>query len=133
MASFKEQSFAERRAAAEEARKAKLEAFKARPGKDDPKVQERIRERQATLKAREERAAERERLRLIALAEQEAEDARQAAIREQERIAAEEAKIAEEAARKAEKLKDAARVIADEAERKAARDARYAARKARQR
>jgi Family of unknown function (DUF6481) len=106
--------------AAAAAKKAALERFRAKPGPDDPAV----REQQAALKAisdaRELRAAERK-------AAREAEAARQAA--------EEAARAAEQAAREEEERRlaaeAAARAVALEAERKAARDARYAARKAR--
>jgi hypothetical protein len=106
--------------AAVAAKQAALDRFRARPGPDDPAVREQQAARKAISDAREVRIAERQ-------AAREAEAARQAA--EQA------AKAAEQAAREAEERRltaeTAARAVALEAERKAARDARYAARKAR--
>jgi len=117
MAAPKHMDFNERRKAAQEARQAQLEKFRAQPKPDDPKVAEKIAERAAVMQARETRLAERK-------AAREAE-AKRLAAEEAARIAAEKARIAEEAARKA------AEERALEAQRKASRDARYAARKAR--
>ena len=114
---FKDSGFADRLSAAANAQKAKLEKFKARPGPDDPTVLERQAARQEMLRAREAREAEREAERIKRLAE---EEAARKAFEESEaiRIEAEyQARIAREAELEAEK--------------KAARDARYAARKAR--
>ena len=109
MTAYKDKDFGERLSTAAAARKATLEKFRAKPGPDDPAVAERRAARQALVVAREARLAERE-------AARKAEKAREAA-RE------------EEAARQAAEQTD--RDVALEAERKAARDARYAARKAR--
>ena len=117
MAGFKEAGFNERMSAAAEAKKAMLEKFRAKPGADDPAFLEKQAARQAIREAREARAAERKAAKLAA--EAEAKAAREAAAKaEEERLAAEQAEREAEAAR----LK---------AEQKAARDARYAARKAR--
>ena len=109
MTAYKDKDFGERLSAAAAARKATLERFRAKPGPDDPAVAERRAARQALVVAREARVAERE--------------------------AARKAEAAREAAREAEAARQAAeqtdRDAALEAERKAARDARYAARKAR--
>jgi uncharacterized protein DUF6481 len=102
-------SFSDRLNAAAAAKKAALERFHARPGPDDPAVREQQAARKAISEAREVRMAERK-------AAREAETARQAA---------------EQAARETEEQRLAAEAVALEAERKAARDARYAARKAR--
>lgn len=126
MAIFKEKGFAERRQSAVEARKALLEKFKARPSEDDPEVQARRAEREAIAQARAQREAEKQRLKKEK-AEREARD-------RAEREAAAAAKAEAEAAQKALSEEDlVSRLLADEAERKAKRDARYAARKARQR
>ena len=117
MAAFKGSTFKDRAEAAASAKKALLEAFKKRPPADDPAVQARIAERRAVLEARAQRDAERQR--------QRAEDeARRLAEEEAHRRATEEeiARRAAEAAARDEQIR---------AERKAARDARYAARKAR--
>ena len=115
MAGPKDKSFAERREAAKDAKKALISHFRARPAKDDPAVVEREAQRLSTSKAREERAKAR-----AAARKAEAEVAAQRAQEEAERAAAE---------RRAE----ADRAVSLLAEQKAARDARYAARKARRR
>lgn len=131
MAVYREKDFHERRNAANDAKKALLEKFKARPAADDPQVLARQAERKAILEARAIREAEKERLKQERLAREAKERA------EREAAEAEARRIAEEAAREEAKLREAeeneriARVLADEAERKAKRDARYAARKAR--
>jgi hypothetical protein len=109
---FKGSKYEDRRDAAAEAKKALIERFKARPPADDPAVLARAAERKAIQEAREIRAAERARLKAE-------DDARRAL----------EAAAAEEAEKRAAEL--AARDEAIRAERKAARDAKYAARKAR--
>jgi hypothetical protein len=120
MAGFKGGLYSERADASAKAKQALLEKFKAKPPPDDPEVLARAAERKAIAEARDLRAGERR-------VAKEADDARKAA----ERAAADleaQARVAEEAARAADKL------VRDEqlkAERKAARDARYAARKAR--
>ena len=116
MASFKEATFGDRKSAAEQARKALLEKFRAKPGPDDPAVLKRQEERKAIAEAREVRAAERR--------------AARAAADEAERLAREAAAKAEEErlAREAEEHAEAERQL--KAAQKAARDARYAARKA---
>jgi hypothetical protein len=106
-------NFGDRLNAAAAAKKAMLERFHARPGPDDPAVKEQRAARKAISDAREIRTAERK-------AAREAEAKRQAA--EQAAREAEERRLATEAA---------AQAVALEAQRKAARDARYAARKAR--
>lgn len=106
-------NFDDRLSAAAAAKQALLERFRARPTVGDPAWEEQQAALKAVADARDVRNAERK-------AAKEAEAARlaaeQAARRTQEQIAAAEAK---------------ARLLALEAERKAARDARYAARKAR--
>lgn len=124
MASFKEKSFAERRQTADEARKALLSRFKARPSDDDPEVQKKKAERLAIAEAREQREAERKRLKL----EKAEQEAREKAERE---AAAELEANAEALARESAEKEMIAKLLADEAERKEKRDARYAARKAR--
>jgi hypothetical protein len=106
-------NFDDRLSAAAAAKQALLERFRARPGVGDPAWEEQQAALKAIADARDVRNAERK-------AAKEAEAARVAAElaaqRTQQQIAAAEAK---------------ARALALEAERKAARDARYAARKAR--
>jgi hypothetical protein len=115
MAGFKQPDFVERQQAAAKARKAALEAFRAKTA--DPALAERLTERTA-------RAAERstiKKAREIEKAEKTARDA------EQSEQAKREAAIAAERAR----IETADREIALQVEQKAARDARYAARKSR--
>ena len=113
-------NLSDRLGAAAAAKKAAVAQFQARPAPDDPVVKERQAARKAISDARDLRAAERK-------AAREAEVARQ--------IAEQAAKAADQAAREAEERQLAASAAAQEtaleAERKAARDARYAARKAR--
>lgn len=109
---FKEPSFADRQAAAQNAKKNILEKFKAKPGPDDPAVLKKAAERQAQAAARAEAQKQREAARVEKLA-RDAELAAQAAA-EARRLQAE--KETAEAELKAQQ--------------KAARDARYAARKA---
>ena len=106
-------NFDDRLSAAAAAKQALLERFRSRPTAGDPAWIEQQAALKAIADARDARAAERK-------AAKEAEAARLAA-EEAERRAQAQAAAAE--ARK--------RAAADEAERKAARDARYAARKAR--
>lgn len=118
MPAFKD-NFSDRLSTAAKARQAMLEKFRAQPKPDDPAVKERLAAQVATAQAREARVAERK-------AQKEAERlAHEAEVKrlEAERIAAE---------------KEARRVEGEQAlallaEQKAARDARYAARKARKR
>jgi hypothetical protein len=114
---FKETSVADRRNTAAAARQAMLEKFKAKTRLDDPAVQARLAERAAVAKARDERIAERKAQKEAERIAREAEAKRH----EEERIAA------EKEARRIE----GEQAIALLAEQKAARDARYAARKAR--
>jgi hypothetical protein len=118
MKGFKEKTFADRLQEAAEARKTALERFRSRPSSDDPEVVRRREERLRIARAREERDAARK-------AQKEAEAAARA-----EREAAETAERAARARRDA--VETLIRDAAEAAERKAARDARYAARKARQ-
>jgi hypothetical protein len=115
-------SFDDRLSAAANAKKAQLEKFRARSGANDPAFAERQAARQAISVARDARAAERNATRLAGLA------------READEKAARDAAVeAEDVARAAEVARQAADDVTVQAERKAARDARYAARKARPR
>ncbi|HWE15571.1 MAG TPA: DUF6481 family protein [Hyphomicrobiaceae bacterium] len=118
MKGFKEKTFADRLQEAATARKVALERFRARPAADDPEVVKRREERMAIAAAREAREAERR-------AAKEAE-----AVVRAEREAIE--KTEREARERKEAVEKLIRDAAEAAERKAARDARYAARKARQ-
>jgi hypothetical protein len=117
MKSFKGSGFADRLTAAAKAKRAQLDKFRAQPKADDPAVIDRSAARLAASAARDARVAERK-------AARQAADAASKAALESER-AAQAAQDAEAAAERA------IREVALETERKAARDARYAARKAR--
>jgi Family of unknown function (DUF6481) len=116
MSAFKDSDdFNERLSTAAKARQVSLEKFRARPRADDPAVVERQAARLATSQARDTRKA----VRAAETARLEEEAIRQAA---------------EDVARKATvEAEKAAQEVTLGAERKAVRDARYAARKARQR
>jgi hypothetical protein len=131
LALYREQDIFERRNTANEAKRALLERFKAKPAEDDPQVQARRAERQAILEAREKRNAEKEKLKQERLAREAIERAEREAAETAARLAAEEAASAEAKAKEAEEMDRISRLLSDEAERKAKRDARYAARKAR--
>jgi len=118
-------SFAERRKTAQEARLKLLTKFASAPKSTDPAMQERLAARQAAAVARTARRAERDALKA---AENERVLADTAALA----AAAEVHERAEAEARQAEVNNRTACVVADEAARKAERDRRYAARKARQ-
>lgn len=105
--------FTERLQNKAKAKQALIEKLKARPAADDPAVLKRQAERKAIAEAREARAAKR---------------AEEKAKQEAERLAREEAERLEEERRIAEEAVAAAKLLAEQ---KAARDARYAARKAR--
>ena len=117
MAAFKGSTFKDRAEAAAAAKKTLLEGFKARTPADDPAFLARQAARSEVIKAREIRTAERTR--------QKEEDEVRRKTEEEARVKFE----AEEAERKATEA--AARDEAIRNERKQARDARYAARKAR--
>lgn len=117
---FKGDNFRDRATAAAEARKAMAEKFKAAPKPDDPRVQALAAERIAIAEARAARQAEKARQK----AEEAAREAEAARLR-----AIEEARLAAEAAQRA--IEERARQLQILADQKAARDARYAARKAR--
>jgi hypothetical protein len=125
MAGFKETKFNDRLDTAAKARAEQLAKARAKDPRNDPEFAVRQAARVQAAKEREQREAERKAARI---AEQQR-LAEEAAAAERARIEAE--KAAEEE-RKRKQLEMAARVVADEAERKAKRDARYAARKARQ-
>ena len=121
MSGFKDRGFRERLSTASNAKRATTTNFLQRPGLDDPAVIRRKAGRVAVSDARDARRAERDARRL-------ADEVRITAEREAHARAAAEKKAAEEERTAAESAQsDAARMI----EQKAARDARYAARKAR--
>ena len=121
MSGYKGSNFNDRRTAAADAKKARAESFHAnKPAPDDPAVLARQAERRAIIEARDIRNAERK-----VAKEAEAERLR---LQDTARIAAEATAAAEAEARA---IEQATRDEAIKAERKAARDAKYAARKAR--
>ena len=111
MRNLKGTSFDDRLSAAANAKKAELEKFRARSGVNDPAFAERQAARHAISVARDARTAERNASRLASIAHE----------------------AAENAARDAEVARQTAHNVALQADRRAARDARYAARKARSR
>ncbi len=126
MSFIKNNSFQDRRAAAAAAKKELLAKFAARPAADSPEMLAKQAERARIAAEREKRAAERERAKRAEAERLERERIAQ--------VAAEEA--AAEAARRAKEESDQALVkqlLDYEAELKSKRDARYAARKMRQR
>ena len=120
MGVFKDNLYNERQNASAKAKQVLLEKFKAKPAPDDPAVLARAAERRAIADAREIRAAERRAIR-------DAEAVKQAAEQASRELEAQ-ARAAEEARLAAEQV---ARDLQRKAEQQAARDARYAARKAR--
>lgn len=125
----KTNDLSDRRSAAADAKAALLQSYRATMAAGEPTRLARQEERRAISVAREERQAERDRLK------------REEREREQRRIEAEaaERQAAVDAAAQAERERRErvdgliARVVKDEAARKAERDQRYANRKARQR
>jgi Family of unknown function (DUF6481) len=118
MKGFKEKTFSDRLQEASDARKAALERFRTRPAADDPEVIKRREERLRIAQAR----AEREAIRKVQKEAEAAARAEQEAIERAER----------EARERREAIEKVIRDATQAAERKAERDARYAARKARQ-
>ncbi|MBX9930104.1 MAG: hypothetical protein K2Y56_00940 [Methylobacterium sp.] len=123
MGAFDYRNFDDRRKNSASAKQMLLEKFKSRPPADDPEMIAKAEARAAIARAREERAREREAARVAA--EKAAAEEKRA--REEAELAAQIAREEEEARLAAEQK--AAELIA----RKAARDARYAARKAKAR
>jgi hypothetical protein len=128
MSGFRDKDFGDRLSTADSARKAMQQRFQAAAIADDPVLVERKAARQATSAAREIRLAEREAIK-AAEAEREAlERAGKAADQEAREAAERELQLQHEAR---EIVEQAERQVALQLEQKAARDARYAARKAR--
>jgi len=118
MKSFKDPNYRDRIDTANKAKQSALEKFRAKLGEDeDPAVQERKAARQAAAVARDQRAVER----------------KAAKIAEHERAAAERAaaEATDRAERETRAQREAEEKVTLAAQQKAARDARYAARKAR--
>lgn len=128
---FNNANYADRITSAATAKQALVEKLKAKPADDDPDVLRKQAEREAVAAARAKRVAEKEEARRIQLAreaeEKTAKEAAAAAAAAERQALLDQEKAAAESAR----LERAARILADEADRKVARDARYAARKAR--
>lgn len=123
MGAFDFRNFDDRRQHSASAKATLLAKFKARPAPDDPEMVAKAEARRELARARDERTRERE-----------------AARREAERMAAEEKRAREEAELAAQLAREEVeRVAAEERKaaellaKKAARDARYAARKAKAR
>lgn len=108
-----------------------VEKFRSAASRDDPAAQMRAAERRAIAEARLARAADRKNTKLAELAREEREAAKRAEAELVAEVQRLDAVAAEKAARAQAELSLAARVVVDEAARKAARDAKYAARKAR--
>ena len=117
MHGFKPHNFADRRTAAADARQAALEKFRAKTPANDAELAARLAVRQELAAARDARIAEKTELKRI-------EDERA----EIERVARAEQEKIDKAERQ---IREAEEQVVLEAERKAARDARFAARKAR--
>ncbi len=122
MKNKKDNDFADRRSAAADAKAARLDAHRVAKKSAEPTRLARQEERLAVAAARDERQAERARIKL--------EEQERAAL---EKVAADAAAEAEEAARAEAEKKRSSCDAEDEAARKAERDRRYANRKARQR
>ena len=131
----KNTGFADRLSAAAEAKKAQLErAARAKSEAEGPAAVERRTAREAIKVARDARIAERKATKKATKLAIEARHAAAVAAAQVAEAAAREAALkAEQEARDAEYAEQTAREAAVEAERQAARDARYAARKARKR
>ena len=128
MSGFRDKGFGDRLSKADSTLRAMQQRFQAATIADDPALAERKATRQAVSAAREIRPAERETIK-AAEAEREAlERARKAAEQEARETAERQLHVQQEAREIAER---AERQAAVQLEQKAARDARYAARKAR--
>ena len=122
MPSFKDNDIAERREASAQAKKAMLEQFRARQAVSQPASAKRHAERVGVIEAREGRKVAKQAKTKRSAVERQAreQEAAQLAEAQEETRAAESQRKADEAVKRA-------------GEQKAARDARYAARKARRR
>ncbi|MBP1874144.1 hypothetical protein LPJGGPFB_03266 [Ensifer adhaerens] len=125
MRNIRNSELTDRRSAANDAKAALLQAYRAAKEAAEPTQLARQAERQAVAAAREERRINRERVKT-----EERERAQAEAAEREAAIAA--AATAEAEAREAADKNRISRVIEDEAARKAERDRRYANRKARQ-
>ena len=132
MGTFDNTNFSDRIKTSNASKSALVEKLKARPGPTDPRLIAKAAERKIIHEARLARLAEKERL-------QQEQRAHEAEMRRLHQAELADAALAREAELEVErqaaetaKLERATRVISDLAEQKATRDARYAARKARQ-
>ena len=124
MSAFREASFSERLGDAAKAKRAQLDKMRASARAGEPGLAERRAARSALNAARDIRLALRKTEKL-------ASETREAEARARRKLADAEAEKLAQAARQREAVEGAAREIATLAEAKTARDARYAARKAR--
>ncbi len=127
----KEKDFEERRNTSQAAKLAMVERLRSMPGQDSDAARKRAEERRVIAENRAIRANDRKNAKLAAIALEEKEAQERAEAERAAEIEKQAELEAEKAARAAAELSLAARVVADEAARKAARDAKYAARKAR--
>jgi hypothetical protein len=131
LAIYREKDFSERVGASNEAKRALLEKFKAKPAADDPAVLAKQAERKAILEARAVREAEKARLKQERLAREAAEAEMKRKADEEARLKAEAEAVEQARIREAEEAERLTAQLALEAAAKAKRDARYAARKTR--
>ncbi|MCL7466720.1 DUF6481 family protein [Phaeovulum sp. NW3] len=124
----KTNDLSDRRGAAAEAKAALLQSYRATMAAGDPARLARLEERRAIAAARDERHAERDRLKR----EEREQEQRRLDAEAAERQAAVDATALAERERRERVEGLIARVVKDEAARKAERDRRYASRKARQ-
>jgi hypothetical protein len=127
MSAYQEKGFADRLSASARAKASMAERFKAQPAPDHPDVLDRRARQRVVTKAREERAAAKQAEREAELARM-AEDETRRTAQELAREAEAEQREAELAAQRETQLTVQRKAESDG---KAARDARYAARKAR--
>ena len=120
MSIYKDRSFVDRRSAADDAKKALLEKFRAKLTQEDPAAEERRAARKAVAEARDARNAEREAARKAKEAQEAAEKAAREEAARLEAAAREEARLAEEAAREKARPKQVFRDFVEYAERRAA-------------
>ena len=125
MKNTRDNGLSDRRKATADAKKLLLENYRAAKAAAEPHIEARQAERMAVASAREERRAERERIKTE-------EREQQLAAAKAAAEAAEAADRADAEARLEAETSRINRVIEDEAPRKAKRDQRYASRKARQ-
>ena len=126
-----EKDFEERRNASLDAKKAMVEKFRSAANRNGPAAELRAAQRRAVTEDRLARAEARKNAKQAKLDREEREAVERANAELAIRAERQKAIAADKAARAEADLSLASRVVADEAVRKAARDAKYAARKAR--